>query len=223
MVRAWWYPLNRERKGAYACSEEVAPRERERVHRSRGLARLAVGGVLVVAALAAVGSSGSPARAATSPQLMPAAGQFVPITPVTVLDTRNGTGGVATAPVAAGATVTFPVEGVGGIPATGVSDVFEEIGGFNVTGTGALEAYNADDSPSSWTVPITSGQASTVADMTQVSQGGRSFLHYQRRVHGRGRRGGANGQRANSRCDDGRRHVRGPVGPRCARHADRSR
>jgi len=74
---------------------------------------------------------------------MPAAGQFVPISPVTVLDTRNGTGGVATAPVAAGATVTFPVEGVAGIPATGVSDVFEEISGLNGTGTGALGAAAA--------------------------------------------------------------------------------
>ena len=105
---------------------------------------------------------------------MAAAGQFVPMAPVTVLDTRNGTGGVAAAPVAAGATVTFQVEGVGGIPAAAVSDVFVEISGLNVAQVGGLEAgvYNADDSQSSWTLPITAGQSSTVSDMTQVSQEG---------------------------------------------------
>jgi hypothetical protein len=51
------------------------------------------------------------------------------VSPVTVLDTRTGAGGVAVAPVAAGATVTFPVTGIGGIPTTGVSDVFVEISG----------------------------------------------------------------------------------------------
>jgi hypothetical protein len=104
---------------------------------------------------------------------MPGAGQFVPLTPLSVLDTRNGTGGVAIAKVAAGATATFPVTGVGSIPATGVSDVFAEISALNVTGSGSLDAYNADDGdPGIWTLPITAGQSSTVADMTQVSQGG---------------------------------------------------
>jgi hypothetical protein len=104
---------------------------------------------------------------------MPAAGQFVPLTPVTVLDTRNGTGGVAVAKLAAGATTTFPVTGIGSVPATGVSDVFTEISALSVTGSGALDAYDADDNdPGIWTLPITSGQNSTVSDMTQVGQGG---------------------------------------------------
>lgn len=50
-------------------------------------------------------------------------GDFVPLpsTPV-VLDTRSGTGGISTQ-VGAAATVTFPVLGVGGVPATGVGAV----------------------------------------------------------------------------------------------------
>jgi hypothetical protein len=95
------------------------------------------------------------------------------VTPLTVLDTRNGTGGVAVAKLAAGATATFLVAGVGTIPAAGVSDVFAEISALNVTGSGALDAYDTDDNdPGIWTLPITSGQNSTVSDLTQVGADG---------------------------------------------------
>lgn len=166
----WSYPFVNESE---LCVLRKVHRARKRIRSSGVFARLAVVSVVVLASLAAVGSFGTAARASTGPELMPAAGQFVPLTPVTVLDTRNGTGGVAVAKVAAGATVTFPVTGIGSIPATGVSDVFEEISALNVTGSGSLDAYNADDDdPGIWTLPITAGQSSTVADMTQVGLGG---------------------------------------------------
>src|SRR5882724_12226287 len=54
-------------------------------------------------------------------------GDFVPLSPsVAALDTRNGTGGV-TGVRTAGSTSSFPVLGVGGIPAVGVSAVLVDV------------------------------------------------------------------------------------------------
>ena len=49
-------------------------------------------------------------------------GEFHPLTPARVLDTRTGTGGFS-APVGPGATIAVPVAGQGGVPATGASAV----------------------------------------------------------------------------------------------------
>src|SRR5882757_7975674 len=68
-------------------------------------------------------------------------GDFVPLpsTPV-VLDTRSGTGGISTQ-VGAAATVTFPVLGVGGVPATGVGAVVVRIGLIKPTATTFAELW----------------------------------------------------------------------------------
>lgn len=62
--------------------------------------------------------------------LIPAAGQFFPVPAVKVVDTRDGTGGVSVAPLAANQTVTFPVINVGQVPDT-VSDVYVAISAFS--------------------------------------------------------------------------------------------
>ena len=56
---------------------------------------------------------------------------FTPVSPVRLMDTRNGTGGV-TGPVGAAATVSLQVAGAGGVPASGVTAVV-----LNVTATAA--------------------------------------------------------------------------------------
>lgn len=53
----------------------------------------------------------------------PAAGEYFPLTPARVVDTRNGTGTGVVAPVGDGATISFAATGVGGVPASGVSAV----------------------------------------------------------------------------------------------------
>ncbi len=52
----------------------------------------------------------------------PAAGGLAPLTPARILDTRNSTGGI-TGPVGATQTISLPVLGRGGVPASGVGAV----------------------------------------------------------------------------------------------------
>jgi hypothetical protein len=115
----------------------------------------------------------SAARADSSPALMPAGGQFFPVAPVKALDTRNGTGGVPVASLAAGATVSFPVEAVGQVPESGVSDVYVMINAISPQASGCLHDYNADgDDPGICTVSFQAGQNATSGDFVQVGAGG---------------------------------------------------
>jgi hypothetical protein len=56
-------------------------------------------------------------------------GFFLPLTPVRILDTRDGNGGFST-PVGPGQTISVQIDGRGGVPASGVSEVI-----LNVTAT----------------------------------------------------------------------------------------
>ena len=108
-----------------------------------------------------------------SPALMPASGQYFSISPVKVLDTRNGTGGVPTGPVAAGSSLDFPVEGVGGVPANGVTDVYAVITAINPMTNGCLHDYDADLSdPGICTVSFQAGDSFTDSDLVQVGAAG---------------------------------------------------
>ncbi len=129
---------------------------------------------LVLLAGAVSGATISPrANAATALALEPGPGQFFPIAPVKALDTRDGTGGVPQSPLAAGASVDFPVTGIGAVPALGVADVEVEITAINPAQSGALEDYNTDlDNPNVFTVPFIAGQNVTCSDIVQVSQSG---------------------------------------------------
>jgi serine/threonine-protein kinase len=100
--------------------------------------------VLLLATVAAgVGaiSSSIPAGAATSPST----GLFTSVVPSRVLDTRAGIGAPA-APVAAGKTVALTVDGVGGVPASGVSAVVLNVTVTQPTGGGYLTVYPAGSS-----------------------------------------------------------------------------
>jgi hypothetical protein len=92
--------------------------------RRRRLRRVAVAAcsVLLLAALVADGPGAAvPALASGgSAPLQPEAGQFFPVAPVKVADTRDGTGGVPAQPLAAsGGTITFTVTGNGQVPPAG--------------------------------------------------------------------------------------------------------
>lgn len=89
-------------------------------------------------------SSGTVAWASLA-QLQPAGGQFVGVPVVRVLDTRFGTGGVPVQPIQAGATLTFPVAGVFGIPSNAESVVLN-LSALNSTVTGFLAVYDTDSS-----------------------------------------------------------------------------
>jgi hypothetical protein len=71
------------------------------------------------------------------------ASAFVPMTPVRIMDTRSGSGhiGAVTGPVAAGATITVPITGANGIPATGVTAVAVAATVGSQTGSGYLTLF----------------------------------------------------------------------------------
>ena len=78
---------------------------------------------LVVVLVAAV-AVGMPSAAAAPAQAMDASGEYTPVTPARILDTRSGEGrGGVAGPLGPGVSVTVPVAGRGGVPASGVSAV----------------------------------------------------------------------------------------------------
>jgi hypothetical protein len=141
--------------------------------RSRG-AVVAVAVILVAGLLNVLGVAGQGvAVGAVGTALLPAAGQFTPVAPVKVMDTRNGTGGVPVAPLGSGATVSFPVTGLGQVPSTGVTDVYVVINAVSPQDNGCLQDYDADlADPSICTVSFEAGQNVTDSDIVQVSSAG---------------------------------------------------
>jgi SpoIID/LytB domain protein len=95
--------------------------------------------------------------------------RFQPITPLRVLDTRNGTGTLA-APLAAGCTIAVSVAGVTGVPATGLAAV-----AVNVTATAARAPGYLTVYPCGQPLPLASsvnyGEGVDVANMTDVRVG----------------------------------------------------
>lgn len=149
--------------------------EREVLRKAQGVSRLVSVLSLILASLSFAGfiAPEQSVAATTSAQLLPAGGQFFPISGVSALDTRSGTGGVPVAPLAAGASATFSVAGIGGVPSTDVADVYVVITAVAPAGSGALEDYDPDGSnPGIWTVPFSAGQTVSVSDMVQVSSSG---------------------------------------------------
>jgi hypothetical protein len=66
--------------------------------------------------------------------------RYNPANPARILDTRNGTGGIAT-PVGPNATIVLPVAGRGGVPATGVSAVAVNLTVTSPTAEGYLTVF----------------------------------------------------------------------------------
>src|SRR5262249_22806936 len=113
-----------------------------RPDRIRRLTAILGVGILLLSGLVA----GSPAAKATRPSaaLIPDAGQYVPISPVKVLDTTDGTGGVTVSPLASSGSVNFQVTGVGAIPDDSVAAVFAEITVTGPTSTGCIQVSAGD-------------------------------------------------------------------------------
>lgn len=166
--------MNRWQRVKLSIPKPVLRHSKVVCRRSR-LSVLAASTGLIASGLAWVGvamPSGAIA-ATTPPTVQPAAGQYFPVTAVKALDTRDGTGGVPVAPLAANSTVIVPVTGIGAIPGDGVTDVYAVITAINPTQPGALEDYNTDSSnPGIWTVPFAAGQQASVSDLVEVSGSG---------------------------------------------------
>jgi lysophospholipase L1-like esterase len=101
----------------------------------------------------------------------PAAANLVSFaTPVGALDTRDGTGGVSGAR-GPGSTTTFPVLGVGGIPATGVSAVLVRVVAIAPTTVTFLELWpDGNDRPSGLSM-LNVGADETRSNVAMVAPG----------------------------------------------------
>ena len=101
------------------------------------------GAHVLVAALAATVLLGTlpslPVQAATAT----VGGTYHPLQPARILDTRDGTGGVAAAPLHAGSLLTVRVAGRGLVPATGAAAVVVNVTVTNTTTAGFLTVFPA--------------------------------------------------------------------------------
>jgi len=107
-------------------------------------------------------------------------GWYNPVLPARVLDTRDGTGGVPSAPLGAGQSLNLTVLGRQGVPATGVSAVVLNVTVTNPTASGYLTVF-----PTGGTPPVVSnlnfvaGQAVPNRVIVKVGTGGQlSFYNY---------------------------------------------
>lgn len=112
------------------------------------------------------------AEAAGQPPLLPAAGQFVSVTPAYVLNTVTGLGESSAQPLAAGATIKFSVTGSDGVP-SGAQSVAVDIFADQPAASGFLTAYDPDWGDSGVaSVGLASGLNSEQTETVQVSVGG---------------------------------------------------
>jgi len=125
-------------------------------------------GALTVTQVAVV-----PAAAAATPTSTGTAGLFVP-SQVRALDTRNGTGGYTTN-MPAGSWRTVPIDGVGGIPAAGVSSVQVTLTVVAPTATGIANAEASDSTTTPSNAPsaliYNAGVTGTISATTIVAVG----------------------------------------------------
>ena len=123
-------------------------------HRLRS--RMVVAATILTLTLAGSAIAGTlqAAPAAAARTTPPAAGSYLPVTQVRLLDTR------ASAPVAAGATRTLKVTGQGGIPSSGVGTVALTVVALDHAGAGYLTVYaDGTTRPSVPSVTFSAGYA----------------------------------------------------------------
>ncbi len=96
-------------------------------------------------------------------------GQFRPLVPARILDTRNGTGGFS-APLSGRQTIDLPVAGQGGVPATGAAAVVLNLTVTNPTAASYLTAFPSGTRlPPSSNLNFAAGQ--TIANRVMVRLG----------------------------------------------------
>jgi hypothetical protein len=131
----------------------------------RIVAAVAMAAAAVATAVTGVGGS-APAGA----QVVDPFGEFTPVTPARILDTRSGLGQSAPGPVGADQTIDVQVSGRGGVPATGASAVVLNVTAVSPTAGGYLTVYPTGASrPTISNVNFTPG--SVVPNMTTVVLG----------------------------------------------------
>ena len=120
-----------------------------------------------VTAANGVGATASGASNAITPSAW--IGQYRPLPPGRILDTRTGAGGV-TGPIAGGRTIDIAVVGQGGVPNSGVAAVVLNVTATDPLGAGYLTVYPSG-SPRPASSSLNYGTGATVANLLQVPVG----------------------------------------------------
>lgn len=116
-----------------------------------------------------------------SPLATEAGSSYQDVAESRIVDTRDGTGGVASVPVPANGSITFTVTGTDGIPVSGVTASMESVAALNPTATGYLSVYPADGSdPGNAALNFSAGDSQdndlTAAMVSGVSATGRQTI-----------------------------------------------
>jgi hypothetical protein len=129
-----------------------------------------VGGLFQSVTIDAVNSSGPSHASAPSPSvIVQGGGTYHALSPVRILDTREGTGGISS-PIGAGGTVTLQVAGRGGVPSSGVSGVILNVTVTDTTASSFLTLWPAGSlQPPSSSLNWTAGE--TVPNEVAVAPG----------------------------------------------------
>ncbi|WP_131735804.1 hypothetical protein [Actinomadura roseirufa] len=98
--------------------------------------------------------------------------QFHTITPAVLADTRSGTGGVPTAKVPPGGSITFQAAGTAGIPATGVSAIVTNVSVYAADAFGWINAYPSDQPTTISTLTYAAGETTNTEDFTRLTATG---------------------------------------------------
>ncbi len=99
-----------------------------------------------------------------------ALGQYRPLAPTRILDTRTGNGAPSTAPLTAGGALNVEVVGRGGVPASNVAAVILNVTVTNATTPSYLNVYATGQVPPATSV-LNFGTGQTVANLLQVPVG----------------------------------------------------
>src|SRR5215470_18450630 len=104
-------------------------------------------------------------------------GYYQPMTPVRLLDTRDGTGGT-TGPVAAGGTVRLKIAGARGIPASNVTAAVVNVTAVNESSSGYITVY-PDETPRPDTSNLNYQSGTPIANLAITSIGPDGYIDLQ--------------------------------------------
>jgi hypothetical protein len=135
--------------------------------RARGPAVVAA--CCVVAGLAVVSAPGLPAAPAAAQAASDVGAVYVPVGPVRVLDTRDGTG-APQAPVGPGGVVSLQVTGSNGVPSSGVTGVVLNVTATDTTASSYVTVYpDGETRPTASNLNFTAGE--TIPNLVTVPVG----------------------------------------------------
>jgi hypothetical protein len=126
-------------------------------------------GTTYTISVAATNTAGTGPGTASNP-VTPGRGQYHPLSPVRILDTRDGTGGVPKAPLGANSSMNAQITGQGGVPSTGVAAVVLNVTVTNATAPSYLTVWPTGiPRPLASNLNFVAGQ--TVPNLVEVAVG----------------------------------------------------